>query len=177
MNLNKLYSIQKELDQKIVDKHGLHGQDLLPEKILALQVELAELANEWRGFKFWSENKSPNRVEGKFKTDQGGYKVFSHYEYPLLEEYVDGLHFALSIGLDYGYTKYSGRDSLNYAKEKDLTSQFTLLLRYKLERVNYPHFVSRFLALGEMLGFTEEQIYHAYMDKNKVNHTRQESGY
>ena len=59
MNLTKLYEMQKLLDQRIVEQHGLEGQDLLPQKILALQVELGECANEWRGFKFWSKDRKP----------------------------------------------------------------------------------------------------------------------
>nr|QRZ17780.1 dUTP diphosphatase [Virgibacillus sp. AGTR] len=56
MNLNKLFPIQKELDTRIEREKGLEGQNLLDKKILALQVELGELANEWRGFKFWSKD-------------------------------------------------------------------------------------------------------------------------
>ena len=39
INLEKLFKTQKLLDKRIVDEHQLHGQDLLPKKILALQVE------------------------------------------------------------------------------------------------------------------------------------------
>ena len=38
MNLAKLFETQKLLDDRIVDEHNLYGQDLLPQKILALQV-------------------------------------------------------------------------------------------------------------------------------------------
>ncbi|TCK01363.1 UNVERIFIED_ORG: dUTPase-like protein [Anoxybacillus amylolyticus] len=34
-----------------------------------------------------------------------------------------------------------------------------------------------FIALGEMLGFTWEEIEEAYLRKNAVNHERQNSGY
>jgi len=39
INLSKLFETQKLLDNRIVDEHNLHGQDLLPQKILSLQVE------------------------------------------------------------------------------------------------------------------------------------------
>nr|QRZ17779.1 dUTP diphosphatase [Virgibacillus sp. AGTR] len=35
----------------------------------------------------------------------------------------------------------------------------------------------QFIRLGEMLGFTTEQIEQAYLDKNKVNHERQANDY
>ena len=38
INLAKLFTTQKILDKRIVDEHNLHGQDLLPKKILSLQV-------------------------------------------------------------------------------------------------------------------------------------------
>lgn len=42
---------QEELDNHIIKKKGLEGQDLFPNTVLALQVELAEFANEGRWFK------------------------------------------------------------------------------------------------------------------------------
>ncbi|MEV2911136.1 dUTP diphosphatase, partial [Paenibacillus larvae] len=76
MNIEKMFEMQKELDMRIIKEHGLEGQDLLPNTVLALQVEIAELANEWRGFKHWSNNREPGNT---------------------LEEYVDCLHLFLSI--------------------------------------------------------------------------------
>ncbi|WP_338088272.1 dUTP diphosphatase [Lysinibacillus composti] len=34
-----------------------------------------------------------------------------------------------------------------------------------------------FTVLGEQLGFTWEQVENAYLEKNKINHERQLSGY
>jgi dimeric dUTPase (all-alpha-NTP-PPase superfamily) len=41
----------------------------------------------------------------------------------------------------------------------------------------YDLIFSGFLGLGQMLGFTWEQIEAAYLQKNAINHERQESGY
>src|SRR5690625_3584703 len=116
MNLEKLFEIQAELDKRIVEKHGLQNEDLLDKKILALQVELGELANEWRGFKFWSEDQEPNICDlpkGTCtcrdcemyycdKVHESTVEAKNLYVNPLLEEYVDCLHFILSIGLEIG---------------------------------------------------------------------------
>lgn len=187
MNLNKLFEIQNKLDQRIIEKHGLEGQDLLPMKILALQVELGELANEWRGFKFWSENQEP-RVKiwagmDYEDNEHGGISPIhgtDKYKNPLLEEYVDCLHFILSIGLKIGFNKTGTWISL---KEKDLTIQFRFMFmeinQFDVYRSlgSLSSLLSVFVGLGEMLGFTWEQIEQAYLDKNQVNHTRQEQGY
>ena len=52
MDLQKLFSIQKNLDDRILKLHNLQATPLLPKKLLALQVELGELANETRCFKY-----------------------------------------------------------------------------------------------------------------------------
>lgn len=39
MNLEKLFEMQRVLDERIIKEKGLEGQNLLPQKILALQVE------------------------------------------------------------------------------------------------------------------------------------------
>lgn len=96
MNLTKLFEMQKVLDERINKEKGLEGQDLLPQKILALLVELGELANEWRGFKFWSKRQFPTNLEVHSIDKEGNV----YYRNTLLEEYVDCLHFLLSIGLE-----------------------------------------------------------------------------
>ena len=85
MNLQNLFVMQEKLDNHIMEEHNLYGKTLFSEKLLALQVEIAELANETRCFKFWS-NKGPSSKE------------------TILEEYVDCLHFILTIGLEKNYT-------------------------------------------------------------------------
>src|SRR5699024_6976154 len=72
------------LDTYIEANQEVSGKNLFEEKILALFVEIAELANETRCFKFWS-NKPKNEDD------------------VILAEYVDGLHFIMSLGLDCGY--------------------------------------------------------------------------
>ncbi|MGQ8924303.1 dUTP diphosphatase, partial [Bacillus halotolerans] len=99
MNLQKMFEMQKALDERIIKEKGLEGQDLLPNLILALQVELAECANEWRGFKHWSNDREPRIC----LIDKKGQTAKEYYKNPLLEEYVDCLHFILSIGNRLGW--------------------------------------------------------------------------
>lgn len=173
MDLQKLFKTQRVLDERIVKEKGLEGQDLLPEKILALQVELGELANEWRGFKFWSENRGPRT---KIPVTAWG----EPYKNPLLEEYVDCLHFILSIGLEVGIHRFDF-DSLNpIYKESDITTQFLYAIDFTIGLRDDDYcleLLQTFLYLGEMLGFTWEQIEEAYYAKNQINHERQATGY
>lgn len=206
MNWNKLFETQRLLDASIIEKKGLQGRDLLPEKILALQVELGECANEWRGFKFWSENQEP-RVEEWIECSNcdgtgdlnyemvqedaegsGGHEYIDCEECdcagtagtrnPLLEEYVDCLHFILSIGNCFRNIEYL---TIEPIKHQDITRQFNELFGsvYALQPSwdIYGEVVNEFIGLGELLGFTWNQIEQAYYDKNEINHSRQESGY
>lgn len=179
MDLNKLFEIQAKLDERIMQEHNLQGQDLLDKKILSLQVELGECANEWRGFKFWSKDQEPRTQ---------GLNPLRNFN-PLLEEYVDVLHFILSIGIELNTQDISVGDYLNI-KTTTVTDQFNKVFEkavdlkhaHKLEskgeiRFIYAWLIKRFHILGEMLGFTWEQIEQAYMDKNAINHTRQDTGY
>lgn len=61
MNLEKMFKMQAELDNRIIREKGLEGQDLLPNTYVALITELGEFANEGRWFKHWSDKKEPKR--------------------------------------------------------------------------------------------------------------------
>lgn len=126
MNLEKMIEMQKELDAHITKKKGLNETGNHDWKTLALDVELSELANEWRGFKKWSENQDPRTkeiiecvscigtgdsnaevnvemmMEGKdgvpyLACDDCDETGVSGYRNPLLEEYADCVSFFLSI--------------------------------------------------------------------------------
>jgi dimeric dUTPase (all-alpha-NTP-PPase superfamily) len=180
MNLDSLYDIQHVLDQRILDEHGLTSAGTLPHKLLALQVELCELANETRCFKYWSQK--PSAPQEK-----------------VLEEYVDALHFVLGLGLDLGFrevpipARSSNQDRATIADgtpatpsataQEALTAQFQTLLAdcavLAAERTPeaFAALFADLLQLGAMLGFSDPQIESAYLEKNKVNHLRQNQGY
>jgi dimeric dUTPase (all-alpha-NTP-PPase superfamily) len=158
INLQPLFEKQRQLDEYIVKTKGLEGQDLLPNKILALQVELGELANEWRGFKHWSDDREPRREK-------------------MLEEYVDCLHFMISIGLE-----IHAQPQLAYTPEKDETVLQQIQHMFGVVRLCYANnqwqwSMAVFLGLGEMLGFTWEEIEAAYNAKWQENIRRQQTGY
>ncbi|MEK4425895.1 dUTP diphosphatase [Solibacillus sp. FSL K6-1523] len=217
MNLEKLFETQAQLDGHIYTKHPeLRGQDNLDWKLLALQVELAECANEWRGFKKWSTDQEPRTFEKvECATCQGtgdeNYEMVQEaaegngsHEYiqceeckgtgydgernPLLEEYVDCLHFALSIGIELQIYNFNFISINSQQPTMDLFMEvmaFTTELYWhhrndgmiKEKESTYKSVLYHLLDLGQTLGFEWEQVEAAYYAKNKVNHERQESGY
>lgn len=155
--------MQKKLDTYIETKRGIADQDVFSEKCLALLTELGELANETRCFKFWStKGKSEKAV--------------------ILEEYVDNIHFLLSLGLEKGHT-FSEIEVAPIEKDLEETAAFnhlyTLCVTFYSEqsRANYLALFEAYLQLGELLGFSEHDLQQAYYDKNEVNYERQQTGY
>ena len=205
MNLQKLFEAQAELDERIIEKKGLHCVNLLPNLILALQVELGECAQEWRGFKFWSHDQKPRTEipidcpycygKGYMNHDEvfeggepwpckrcDGSGVYG-YKNPLLEEFVDCLRFILSIGLELNMPVIYGTETswgeLESA-ETDITQQFLLVFE-NINKLVYTddwiNLFEEFYILGKLLGFTWEQIEESYFEKNRINHERQNNGY
>lgn len=208
MNLIKLFELQAQLDADITAKHpAAEGEDRFGKKVLALLVELGELANEWRGFKFWSKDQQARTKELIVCNEcagTGDELWYDRYEYVrcevcngaghgnernlLLEEYVDCLHFILSIGNDVygGLNGAQIREVLRDAEESDETvnieSTFIVLFSCVPGVLlgvyfEYRNVLTIFLNLGLQLGFTWEQIEQAYYSKNKENFARQERGY
>ncbi len=201
MNLNPLFIKQKQLDEHIVNEKGLHGQDLLKKKTVALICELYECVNEARFFKFWSEDQKPNnfspniydvckecdgeptihsddnsKIEGFCEECDG---VGFYYHNPLLEEYADTIHFALSIANDLGYTEHKyihteGADLNDLVL--GITSVATIIPQSRETR-HISTLINNVIQLGYQLGFTEDDVLNAYEDKNKTNYDRQKSGY
>lgn len=162
VNLAKLFMMQKELDTKIETQHQLQQEMLFDRKILALLVEVGELANETRCFKFWSV-KPPASID------------------VILEEYVDGIHFILSLGLEIDIEPTIHFE--NKQDKRNVTEQFLYVYQsitlFKDERSisMYKNMFEEYLFLGELLGFSSAQIEKAYVSKNEVNHERQKQGY
>lgn len=184
MNLQELFSKQAELDAHIEQEHPRQpGEDRLSKKVLALQVELGELANEWRGFKFWSKDQEPRTRERVliqvFEDDEPYYSYET--KNPLLEEYVDGLHFFLSVGLELDITPIYVDESF----KNDITKLFvninsgvsTLLYPESVKDMNYLNAFANFIRLGQLLGFACEEVEQAYDAKHQINFERQANGY
>ncbi|CEG28155.1 dUTP diphosphatase [Bacillus sp. B-jedd] len=161
MNIEKLTEMQMSLDTHIERKHGLEQDDLIDKKILALLVEAGELANETRCFKFWSQKPSSEREI-------------------ILEEYVDGIHFVLSLGIECGFIP-----RLQPVKETEATvtgqflDVFSSIAAFRKSRseADYYEVFQSYLELGSKLGFTEADIEQAYFRKNEVNYERQQNNY
>lgn len=161
VNLKELYFLQEELDKDIAVRHQVSYESTHSRRLLSLMVELGELANETRCFKYWS-NKAPSPEE------------------VIMDEYADGLHFLLSLGIPLKTTKFEYE--LNKNKE-DLTDQFHKMyslgnkLHNEYDLAHYQEAMQYYLNMALSLGMNEDDIIASYKTKLAVNHKRQETNY
>ena len=161
MNLHKLFEMQEELDRFIQSNRGVN-EDVFRKKGLALLVELAELANETRCFKFWS-TKGPS--ERKI----------------ILEEYVDSIHFLLSLGIEKHLNTLETWPSA--VNQKDLTELFLgtqqKILKFmdNYSMSTYQEIWSWYGGIANALDFSYDEVLEAYISKNETNYKRQKEGY
>lgn len=159
--LDELFPLQKSLDAEIHEKHHVDYESTHNKRILALLVELGEMANETRCFKYWSV-KPPSEKE------------------VILDEYADGMHFFLSLGIPLGVKTYTHcflapqnglteQILLTYAKVTDLLTSF--------DEKHYALAFGSFLNILPILGYSGEDAIQAYKKKLQVNHKRQQERY
>ncbi|MDD3383605.1 MAG: dUTP diphosphatase [Bacilli bacterium] len=163
-NLQEIFDMQEKLDSHIHSLHNVDYENTYKKRILAFLVEIGELANETRCFKYWSLKPSSDK------------KI-------VLEEYVDGIHFVVSLGIFLKYIDREKTEVFNCKKNISMTECFLDLynsacnLYNNLNLMTYKHLLSRFLGLGEKLGYSYNEILSAYYAKNKINYQRQENNY
>ena len=159
--LNQVYDLidmQKALDSEIFKKKDIKCYPLENMKI-ALFVELGELMNEMpTRFKHWKSTAQDNREKA-------------------LVEYVDCLHFALSLaGQQMDDILLVEEYSLCQIRFENLSDLLLNIAGY-LQDNSLILVLNELFYLGNALGFEWNEIYKAYMDKNAVNYERLKNGY
>lgn len=167
MNIKKMYEAQAKLDEYISKNNPvkLSKEEMFAKTKLALLVEIGELANATRCFKYWSV-KEPESKER------------------LLDEYADILHFYLSIGNQIGYTyNLYKQDFEGTARSTEKAFNFVYFwvssLMYDGYEINryYSKIGVGLELLAKQLGFEKREIEAAYWAKHEVNYQRQKAGY
>ena len=165
MNYQKLLEMQDKLDTHIMKNHKLQFIKL-SKAVLATIIELSEAVNDEQSFKYWKVNNQPKPT--------------------LIEEIADFTHFLTHLSNRFNVT---AEDITNRGmiKHKELDEHFICMF-HTLSMIGlYPkgeekrkHVLilwSLFKGLWEHLGFTENDVFQAYLKKNKINYERQETNY
>ncbi|MCQ2800574.1 MAG: dUTP diphosphatase [Bacilli bacterium] len=161
IDLSKLYIKQAELDKRIAENHNISYATTRKRRTLALLVEIGEFANATRCFKYWS-NKSSEPLD------------------IVLDEYVDGLHFFLSLGIDINVSK----KAYNHTKHaENLTEQILEVYRLTaifLKKQDEKSYIKAFQAsinITTLLKVRWSTIEKAYYKKLGENYSRQDNNY
>ena len=163
--IKEMLQMQAKLDESIMKEYGLTEID--EENLrMAILDEVGELTHELKGeWCWWKKTQEP------VDNDK------------VLGELVDIFHFVLSYQNHFN----KGEEMLcNYLNEKEMSD--TLLERLRAKTINLPFALSHLvyykvsiiavlIAITEYLGFTVEQVYEAYCNKNKINYQRLKEGY
>ena len=163
--LAELMEMQQALDMAIMKEREItvYPEDNIE---IALFTELGELMNEFPTiFKYWKTTAKDDREKG-------------------LIEYVDCIHFAISLlnyKADNAIKALLSQQLETYDYSYELDSDYsTFDIHYLLQEItteNAEIKICHLFDLGKILGFTWDEIYNAYIDKNKVNYERLRGGY
>ena len=163
--IKEMLKMQAKLDEAIMKEYGL---DEIDEENLRMAIldEVGELTHELKGnWCWWKKTQEP--------VDMG----------KVLGELVDVWHFVLSYQNHFDFGEEA---RLSYLNEEELSNG--MLKRLRTKKSNLSKVLTRLvifessiipvsIAITEYLGFSIEDVYKAYCEKNKVNYQRLESGY
>ena len=161
INFDELFKKQLDLDLEIQNKHHVTYKETLERRFLSLFVEIGELANATRCFKYWSNKPSEPRER-------------------VMDEYADGLHFLLSLGIalniqNHSFNQEETNEDLSHLFVK-MYEMITLLENKKSEDV-YQKTFEHFLLIASKLNMNKDDIFSSYLLKLGENYHRQETNY
>lgn len=163
--IKEMLQMQVKLDESIMKEYGL--TDIDEENLrMAILDEVGELTHELKAnWCWWKKTQAPVDEE------------------KVLGELVDIWHFVLSYQNHFNDGEKGILNFLMFNGNSDNILNLLMNNEYKLSETLTElstlniHKMERLVAVSEYLGFTVEQVYEAYCDKNKVNYQRLKEGY
>ena len=202
MNFKKLQAMQAKLDEAILaDKAPMTAEERFNKTLVALSVEIAEIANTVEHFKFWKDNKGKidrkrfsvihifqeeELVDVEYMEDNTGvqYADWEAHRLTLIEECSDALHFILSLANQIDYKIVGLGKHFKISEDADSLEKNFLFLNYVIGSSEFKHFrtdlemiIDVFFSYINQLGIAQQELEQAYYDKNKINYERLENGY
>lgn len=200
VKIKKMLEMQDALDQAILKEKalGLTKDDWFALTKTALIVEVSEATNVAEYFKHWKDHRGNKADAGKTHEEtlceefsdafhfllslinqKGSFKHVDAYLYKYIEGWSDEDVF--NSKTEY-LELFESRCSLNF--DGSSTAMFFSALNGEMsslfltsESLYFIHVLFNFLAYARICGVTFNDLYEAYMIKNKINYERLESGY
>ena len=194
MNFKKLQAMQAKLDEAILaDKAPMTAEERFNKKLVALSVEIAEVANTVEHFKFWKDDKgkvdevrfwTEDGVEYYDKAIQKPIDFEDAHKLTLIEECSDVLHFILSLAnqVDFEINRIGthfkiSTDTDSLEENFIFLNQLIGLAEFKRFHLDLEMIIDVFFIYINQLGISQQELEQAYYDKNKINYDRLENGY
>ena len=163
--IKEMLQMQEKLDESIMKEYGLNEID--EENLrMAILDEVGELTHELKAnWCWWKKTQAP--VDDK----------------KVLGELVDVWHFVLSYQNHFNGCENGILNASMFEINSDNILNLLMTNEYKLSETLTDlstwniHKMERLVAISEYLGFTIEQVYEAYCNKNKINYQRLKEGY
>lgn len=157
--IKEMLQMQEKLDEAIMKEYEL--TEITREQLeIAILDEVGELTHELKGeWCWWKKTQAPvddNKVLG---------------------ELVDIWHFVLSYTYNYSDVRFTHLDwivgkGINTCKQEGLACSLANIINAQyMDKLFY------LIAVSLCLGFTIEEVYEAYCEKNKINYQRLKEGY
>lgn len=157
--IKEMLQMQEKLDEAIMKEYEL--TEITREQLeMAILDEVGELTHELKGeWCWWKKTQAPvddNKVLG---------------------ELVDIWHFVLSYTYNYSDVRFTHLDwivgkGINTCKQEGLACSLANIINAQyMDKLFY------LIAVSLCLGFSIEDVYKAYCEKNKVNYQRLKEGY
>lgn len=200
--------MQAKLDEAILaDKALMTDEERFNKTLVALSVEIAEVANCAEHFKFWKDNKGMKVDESRFikykspyfsnviyldnkETDETKMEELTReqaHRLTLIEECSDALHFILSLANQIDYKIVGLGIHFKISEDADSLEKNFLVLNYLIGSSEFKYFkhfnsnlemiIDVFFIYINQLGISEQELEQSYHDKNKINYERLENGY
>lgn len=161
--LKEMFQMQRTLNENILNEFG---EEVMTEEKLELAIidELGELTHELKGnWCWWKKTQKP--VDRK----------------RVLEELVDVYHFVMTYEMCYRYKNNESIEVILNFYEDDIDEYYVRLLlplsHAIREILDNNCKLTDLLILSGLLGFTFDEIYQEYLNKNKINYERLKNGY
>ena len=204
MNFKKLQAMQAKLDEAIsADKAPMTAEERFNKTLVALSVEIAEVANCAEHFKFWKDNKgkvdskrfivTPVIVNNLIKDDYLDNLDNTTMQYvtekqahrlTLIEECSDALHFILSLANQGDFEINGIGTHFKVADDTDSLEENVIFLNQLIGLADLKRFhsdlemiIDVFFIYVNQLGVSQQKLEQAYYDKNKINYELLENGY
>ncbi len=153
IDLNVVYSENKKLDEIFIKKY--YHDDFVKKNKLELLVEIGELANETRCFKYWSQKEVNNDL--------------------VKEEYADCIIMTLCF---FNYLNISLDEVIYTSLDEDVITIFfdiyyqASIFSKREDKTIIKDILVKLINLGYKLGFTDQEIITSCLNKIKIDKER-----